>query len=65
MTTYDFLLANQTIQINVQTDFNLTQFLFWSTFGNDRLLGIMVLRPPFGQDVFISLSQKQRHVSQG
>ena len=32
MTTYDFILAKQTILSNVRTDFNFTQFLFWSTF---------------------------------
>ena len=32
MTTYDFLLAKQAILSNVWTDFNLTQFRFWSTF---------------------------------
>ena len=35
MTTYDFLSAKQVILSNVQTDFNLTQFLLWSTF--DRI----------------------------
>ena len=29
MTTYDFLSATQAILSNVQTDFNLTEFLFW------------------------------------
>ena len=32
MTTYDFLLAKQAILSNAWTDFNLTQFRFWSTF---------------------------------
>ena len=32
MTTYDFLSAKQAILSNVWTDFNLTQFHFWSTF---------------------------------
>ena len=32
MTTYDFLLAKQVILSNIWTDFNLTQFRFWSTF---------------------------------
>ena len=32
MTTYDFLSAKQAILSNVRTYFNLTQFLFWSTF---------------------------------
>ena len=35
MTTYDVLSAKQAILSNVATDFNLTQFLFWSTF--DRI----------------------------
>ena len=35
ITTYDFLSARQAILSNVRTDFNLTQFLFWSTF--DRI----------------------------
>ena len=35
MTTYDFLSAKQAILSHVRTDFNLTQFLFWSTF--DRI----------------------------
>ena len=29
MTTYDFLSATHAILSNVQTDFNLTKFLFW------------------------------------
>ena len=32
MTTYDFVSAKQAILSNVWTDFNLTQFCFWSTF---------------------------------
>ena len=32
MTTYSFLSFKQAILSNVQTDFNLTQFRFWSTF---------------------------------
>ena len=35
MATYDFPSAKQVILSNVWTDFNLTQFLFWSTF--DRI----------------------------
>ena len=35
MTIYDFLSAKQMILRNVGTDFNLTQFIFWSSF--DRI----------------------------
>ena len=38
MITYDFLLAKQAILSNVSTDFNLTQFRFWSTFDMSWLI---------------------------
>ena len=37
MTTYDFLSAKQAVLSNVRTDFNLTQFCFWSTFNMNWL----------------------------
>ena len=38
MTTSDFLLAKQVILSNIWTDFNLTQFRFWSTFDMNWLI---------------------------
>ena len=38
MTTYDFLSAKQAILSNVWTDFNLTQFTFWTTFDMNWLI---------------------------
>ena len=42
-TTDDFQLAKQAILSNVWTDFNLTQFRFWSTFDSEQCLNWLQL----------------------